>query len=36
MLADVTNAVTEEKMNIAMKGVNFHYLEGEHDLTLRA
>ena len=37
MLADVlTKAVTEEKMNIAMKGMNFHYLEGEYEFTLRA
>ena len=37
MLADVlTKAVTEEKMTTAMKGMNFHYLEGEHELTLRA
>ena len=37
MLADVlTKAVTEEKMNTAMKGMNFHYLEGERELTLRA
>ena len=37
MLADVlTKVVTEEKVNIAMKGMNFHYLEGEHELTLRA
>ena len=37
MLADVlTKAVAEEKMNIAMKGVDFHYLEGEHhEPTLR-
>ena len=37
MLADVlTKAVTEEKMTTAMKGMNFHYLEGEHELTLKA
>ena len=37
MLADaLTKAVTEEKMNIAMKGMNFHYLEGERERTLRA
>ena len=37
MLADVlTKAVTEEKMTTTMKGMNFHYLEGEHELTLKA
>ena len=37
MLADVlTKAVTEEKMTTAMKGMNFHYLEGERELTLKA
>ena len=37
MLADVlTKAVTEEKMNVAMRGMNFHYLQSEHELTQRA
>jgi len=37
MLADVlTKPVTEEKMNRALRGMNFHFLVGEHHLTLRA
>ena len=37
MLADVlTKPVTEEKMNKALRGMNFHFLVGEHHLTLRA
>ena len=37
MLADVlTKPVTEEKMNKALRGMNFHFLIGEHHLTLRA
>ena len=27
---------TEDKMNETMKGVNFHCLEGERELALRA
>ena len=36
MLADVLTKAVEEKMTTAMKGMNFHYLEGEHELTLKA
>lgn len=37
MLADVlTKPVTEEKMNKALRKMNFHFLDGSHDLTLRA
>ena len=37
MLADVlTKLVTEEKMNKALRGMNFHFLVGERHLTLRA
>ena len=37
MLADVlTKPVIEEKMNKALRNMNFHFLEGEHHLTLRA
>ena len=37
MLADVlTKPVTEEKMNKALRGMNFYFLVGEHHLTLRA
>ena len=37
MLADVlTKPVIEEKMNKALRNMNFHFLEGEHHLTLKA
>ena len=37
MLADVrTKPVPQEKMNKALRGMNFYFLVGEHHLTLRA
>ena len=37
MLADVlTKPGAEEKMNKALRGMNFYFLFGEHHLTLRA
>ena len=37
MLADVlTKPVAEEKMNKALRGMNFYFLVGEHHLTLTA
>ena len=37
MLADVlTKPVTEEKMNTALRGMNFNFWVGEHHLTPRA
>ena len=32
----LTKPVTEEKMNKALRGMHFHFLVGEHHLTLRA
>lgn len=37
MLADVlTKPVTEGKMNQALKATNFHFIEGDRSLTLKA
>eukprot|EP00434_Breviolum_minutum_P036637 symbB.v1.2.032470.t1/scaffold3898.1/size48671/2 len=36
MLADVlTKPVTEDKMNRALRGMNFHFLDGKHQLTVK-
>ena len=32
----LTKPVIEEKMNKALRNMNFHFLEGEHHLTLKA